>query len=106
MAAAADSNKIGRVACRYLELGHASERHRALPPAGPPSAAAALGTPPVSAAGTARFRFVPFRSRGRSPAVSSCVDSRHAPLLLIRSSRIAVTWIAAMGTCTAQLMKR
>jgi len=69
----------------------AAGRHRSLP-AG-------------SAAGTARFRFVLFRSRGRSTAHSTLVRSRPAPPLLIRLSRIVVTVIAAMRTFTAQLVK-
>jgi len=50
----------------------------------------------VSAAGTVRFRFVLFRSRGRSTAGSNLVHSRPAPTLLIRSPRIVVTVIAAI----------
>jgi len=76
-----------RTGTRY----QAAERHRSLP-AG-------------SAAGTARFRFVLFRSRGRSTAHSTLVRSRPAPPLLIRLSRIVVTVIAAMRTFTAQLVK-
>ena len=58
----------------------------------------------MSAAGTARLRFVLFRFRGRSTADSSLVHSRPAPPLLIRSSRIVVTVIAAMRTFTAQFV--
>ena len=56
----------------------------------------------MSAAGTVRFRFVLFRSRGRSTAGSRLVRSRPAPPLTIRSSRIVVTVIAARRTFTAE----
>jgi len=69
----------------------AAERHRPLP-AG-------------SAAGTARLRFVLFRSRGRSTAASILVRSRPVPSLLCRSSRIVVTVIAARRTFAAQLVR-
>ena len=57
-----------------------------------------------SAAGTARFRFGLFRSRGRSTAAASLVHSRQAPAMLGRPSRIVVTVIAAIRTFTAQFV--